>query len=205
MTDNSEIQPLPIAVPVRENLHKLPQAPPEVPFLEFTGQGGEWPPKPWGVTEFKPVHAQEVLNSLTDELEQKVRTAALRDGRVRELLGERFAHINSDLVQTGKGQNRNCAEPLSTRLIFFSHINNVAIEVLMKGSYVQDVSKMEGYQPPEGSDEIVEAICLARSDIRIKDQVQLLSAHAILLPNAVEDIGYGHRRMWVTFTDSADT
>jgi hypothetical protein len=67
------------------------------------------------------------------------------------------------------------------------------------------VRAIAGYQPPEGSDEINEAICLARSDIRIKDQVQLLSGHAILLPNSVEDIGYGHRLMRVTFTDPSDT
>jgi hypothetical protein len=154
---------------------------------------------------FRRSDAQELPGSLTEELALTLRNAALNDERVHATLGERFAHINTDLIPARKGQQHDCAEPLATRLIFFSHSNKIAVEVRMRGAYVHEVNESPGFQPPEGSDEIREAICLARADERIKERVQLLSADAILLPGSPEDLGYGCRMIWVTFTDPAET
>jgi hypothetical protein len=64
----------------------------------------------------------------------------------------------------------------------------------------------EGYQPAETEEEILEAICLARSDPCLRDRVQVLGASAILLhgPLGADEAGPAHRTLWVTFFDAQD-
>ncbi len=188
----------------KKELTHLPKATPNLPVVEFTQVDVGWPPKPLRLRQVKPLQGREITSPLTDELEQEVRTAALRTRRVRELLGKRFANIYTDLVRPPKGQSQRSTKPLATRLMFFSYTNNAAVQVLMEGTRVQRVGVVEGYQPPEGADEITDAIALARSDPRLKREVQGLAANSILLPNTGEDVGFGHRIMWVTFTDASD-
>ncbi len=134
----------------------------------------------------------------------RIREAALRDGRVRESLGDRFAFITSDSLNAGKWSKDSGTEAVSSRLIFFSHARNTAVEVTLKGTAVQDVQDKRGYQPKEGQEEIVEAIRLARNEESLRGHVELLDAHAILLPVGAESIGCGHRTLWITFTESGD-
>jgi len=153
--------------------------------------------------EVRAVPVQE-LPGLSDELEELIRTAALQDARVAELLGERYVHLGTEPL-IAKGRPADCAEPTPILVSFFSYTRNVAVEALMAGTRVQTVSAREGYQPPEAEEEIQEAICLAREDSRISDRVQLLRATAILLPSFQEEAGYGHRMLWVTFTEASDS
>ena len=76
----------------------------------------------------------------------------------------------------------------------------------MRGPHIQDVVSREGFQPAETEEEILEAICLARSDPCLRDQVRLLGASAILLhcPPGSDEAGNRHRTLWVTFFDAED-
>jgi hypothetical protein len=200
---------LTVAIPVsdRRLLDSLPKAPPAVIPLEFTVRGEGWPPKVRGAEQVRRLHAQEAAGALTDELGRQLCEIALRDTRVRDTLGDRYVHIHSDAVLSAKGSRADCSGPLQTRLTFYSYDRQTVTEVLMKGPQIQDVLSREGYQPAETEEEIQEAICLARSDPCLRDRVQLLGASAILYqgPAGGDGVGNGHRTLWVTFFDAADT
>lgn len=199
---------LSVAVRVTETgfLDTLPKGPPEVVRLEFTLRGEGWPPKPRGAEQVRRLHAQELPGALTDELDRQLREIALRDARVIDSLGERYVHIHSDAILSEKGSRTDCSGPLQTRLTFYSYDRQTAIEVVMSGPHVQAVASREGYQPAETEEEILEAICLARSDPCLRDRVQLLGASAILLhgPSGADQAGNAHRMLWVAFFDAKD-
>jgi hypothetical protein len=199
---------LSVAVPVTEAilLDTLPKAPPEVTRLEFTLRGEGWPPKPRGAEQVRRLHAQEAPGALTDELDRQLREIALRDDRVLGYLGERHVYVHSDAILPEKEGRPDCSGPLQTRLTYYSYDRQTTIEVLMRGAHVQDVVSREGYQPAETEEEILEAICLARSDPCLRDRVQLLGASAILLhsPPGADEAGNAHRTLWVTFFDAED-
>lgn len=178
----------------------LPEKPPEVHAIEFTGPEAGWPPKPKGQTNVTEVAWQEIPGSLTDSLEAAIRRAALQDTRVPNLLGARFAYISTDEIEPAEKRSRLPSEPLVTRVTFFSHSNNVAVEARLQGLRVDSAKTKEGYQPPEGKDEIEAAIALARRDDRLRDKVPNLSGDAILAFPEREQPGYGHRVLYVTFS-----
>lgn len=206
--DHCADRDLSIAVPAtgKRLLDTLPKGPPAVIPLKFTLRGAGWPPKPHGAEQVRRLHAQEAPDALTDVLARQLSEIALRDARVLDSLGERYVHIQSDAILAGKGERKDCSEPLQTRITFYSYDRQVAVEVLMKGTHVQAVVAREGYQPAETEEEILEAICLARSDPCLRDSVQLLSASAILHhgSSGADEAGYAHRMLWVTFFDSED-
>jgi hypothetical protein len=123
---------------------------------------------------------------------------------VRELLGERFVHLTTDMRRFGKGHRPDAGRPLETRLLFFSHTNNVTVEVLMTGLSPVGAGTRPGTQPPEAPEEVEEAVALARAHPGISDLVQDLGAHALLIPNQDEDPGYGHRLLWVIFFEAGE-
>src|SRR5216684_1541407 len=91
-----------VAVPITEGIEALPQDPPAVHGLAFTGRGQGWPPRPVDQQEVRAVPVQE-LPGLSDELEELIRTAALQDARVAELLGERYVHLGTEpLIAKGR-------------------------------------------------------------------------------------------------------
>jgi hypothetical protein len=203
--DRSDLSQAPeVGVRVCDKLGLLPREVPEVPELEFTGPGEGWPPRPRGQRDVRRLEAQPIPGALTDALEQEIRRSALADGRVRALLGERFVHLTTDMRNWGKGRRPDPSRPLETRALFFSHTNNVAVEVLMTGLSTQGAGTLPGYQPPEAPEEIEQAVALARAHPRISDHVQDLEAGALLLPHQDGDPGYGHRILWVTFFDAAE-
>lgn len=179
---------------------RLPAETPQAPVLEFTGPAEGWPPSPKGATNVTLVPWEEIPGSLTDVLESEIRQAALQDPRVRELLGNRFAYISTDEIEPEKEQKQDASQPLATRVTFFSHANNVAIEVRMSGTTVENVTKREEGQPPEGQDEIKAAIALAQRDQRLRGKLQGLIGSAILASLQAGQPGYGHRVLDVTFT-----
>jgi len=189
-------------LPVEAGTRTFPERPPQDPNIRFNAES--WPPTPEGWAHVRSMHAEALDNSISSDLETLLREAALRDVRVQQALGERFAFITSDAIGIGKGQRNSGTEALSSRLMFFSHARNSAVEVILKGTAVQRVQEKKEYQPKEGHEEIVEAIRLARRDDSLRGHVELLDAHAILQPNRTEDIGCGHRTIWVTFTESGD-
>ena len=190
------------AIPVTEGLDTFPKGPPHLPKHELTGPDEGWPPYPQGWTDVVALQAREISGGLTDEIVQKLRMAALAHGDVLKMLGEHYAYIYTSPVRMEKHSAPDCTMPIGARIVFYSYTHYAALEVLMTGTNVQSVHVLKDYQPPEGNDEIVEAICLARADKRLGDKVALLAASAILLPGSpTEELGYGNRILWVTFTE----
>lgn len=177
----------------------LPEKAPEVAQQEFTDKQEGFPPKVKGRTNVRAEAAQELQTSLTDTLAAQTRAAALQDQRVRDLLGARFAYITVDEIEPEKGQTLNAGGGLITRVTFFSYANNAAVYVRMNGLKVESAIKNEGFQPPEGRDEIKEAIALASRDDNLRGKLQGLRGHAILSYTPEGQAGYGHRVMRVTF------
>ena len=182
-----------------------PQETPKEIVFEFTKRGEGWPPQPRGQQDIQRVSAREIPGSLTPELEREILLSAQEHPKVKEMLGERFAYISTSPLNVSKKGVSDCSTALKSRMTFFSYSQNSAVEVAMVGMAVQEVSLKPGYQPSEGLSEIEEAICLARADSRIKDNVALLSANAILLPIGDENVGGSQRIMWVIFTDPMET
>jgi hypothetical protein len=182
-----------------------PQGPPKIHRLEFTRPQEGWPPRPKGRTNTREVPWREVPGALTDELEARIRLAVQADGRVRELLGDRFAYIGIHEVERDKMVQRDPFPPLVT-LTYFSYANNVAVEVDVQGfQQVRDARNRAGYKPPEGEQEVREAIDLARAEPRLRDRVAGLVGTAILMPRAKDHPDYPNRVLYVTFHKAVGT
>lgn len=179
---------------------QLPETVPEPPAIVFTGAGEEWPPRPRDRTDVTIVPTSGRAGAFTEALEPQLRSAALADSRVRSALGERFSYIVAAEVEPDKTRPR-AGESLPVRLTFYSYSNNVAVEVFMSGQAVETVRRREGYQPPEGPEEMETAIAMARRDERVRGVVQGLNATAILTERQRDQAGYGHRVLHVSFAD----
>jgi len=182
----------------------LPATPPQVTVQEFTGPEQEWPPHPKGWTNIKSVPSTQIPAALTASLEPQIRQAAAQDPRVRSLLGERFTHISTHEAEPSKDEERRATGLPKTRVTFYSYSNNVAVETDMDGMAVTAVRHRESYQPPEGLDEITQAIKLATQDERLAQAVMGLHGHAIVtfLPKAHRH--YGHRVLYVAFSKEGE-
>ena len=174
--------------------------PPKLQKLEFTGPEEGWPPRPKGQTNIKEVVSQEIPGSLTDAMEESLRVTAIQDGRVRKLLGGRFAYIGADEIELDKEKPRQPSDPLLTQLTFFSYTNNTAIEVRMKGTLVESAAVQSEYQPPESGEEVELAVTLAREDDRLRGKLDgLVEVNGILVEPPKGSPGFGHRVIEVFF------
>ena|GEM_PF-3071043 len=174
--------------------------PPKLQKLEFTGPEEGWPPRPKGRTNIKEVVSEEIPGSLTDAMEEGLRVAAIQDGRVRKLLGGRFTFIGADEIEPDKENPRQPSDPLITRLTFFSHTNNTAIDVRMKGTLVESATIQNGYQPLESGEEVGLAVALAREDGRLRGKLDGLGeVNGILVEPPKGSPGFGHRVIEVFF------
>lgn len=178
----------------------LPEKPPEIAVLKFGEAEGGWPPLPIGAQNVTLVPWSKVSVSLTEHLGVQLQQAALADAQVRQLLGERFVFIVADELELGKTGRPQTTEELATRLTYFSHTNNVAVEVRMLGFKVESAKLREGYQPPEGAAEIDLAVQLARQDSRIREKVAGLEAAALVAFPQKDQPGYGNRILYVSFS-----
>ena len=111
----------------------LPEETPAVAELMFGGPEGGWPPLPIGAQNITLISSSEVPVTLTESLGVQHQQTALADTQVRQLLGERFVFIGADELESDKTERPQTVEDLATRLTFFSHANNVAVEVRMLG------------------------------------------------------------------------
>lgn len=175
----------------------LSRKPPKGRPPKFTGPEAFWPPKVKDVTNLRQIPWDSPSGELTESREIQVRQAALRDERVRAALGERYAHMNTMVIDPGKGTEHNC---LTTRVTFFSYTHHRAVLVTMNELRVDGVINKDGYQPPEGVDEIRMAIDIARNDSRLREKVLNLDGEGILAYPRADSPGAGHRVLYVTFT-----
>jgi hypothetical protein len=178
----------------------LPAKIPSPPDIQISGHDQGWPPRPQGRTNVVDVPYSALPAVLTASREAQLRQAATQDTRVRTALGERFSYITANRAEPDK-QNANIpAEALPFRLTFYSYSNNVAVEVLMKQDTVAEVVRREGYQPPEGAEEIKAAVALAQRESRFSEAVKGMYATAIVTAPEKGTPGYGHRVLHVSFS-----
>jgi len=141
----------------------------------------------------------QIPGDLTDSLTAQLRRVATADQRVRGALGTRFAFVTVSPVEVPKDSVRAPSAPRTFRLAFFSHSNNVPVEVLVRELRVQLVVRRRGYDLPEGREEVEAAITLARRDRRLRTAVTGLLGSAILAYPDSGASGFGHRLLHVTF------
>ncbi|MDR4470734.1 MAG: hypothetical protein MRJ68_20955 [Nitrospira sp.] len=195
---------------------KLPDKIPTPHPLEFTGEDiiGHHKPKMAGAgrdTSVRRVPNEGVI--LTDDDVVSLRKSAESDRRVAALLGSRWAFIDADPVPPEGKFSFGCCRDTArrVRLVYYSYSQNVAIEVLMVSTRlthslnVLGVSRLEGYQPPEGQQDVQRGIELAKADPRLSGKVDELQGHGLLMqPDRGlfrNDPGYAHRTIWITFSE----
>lgn len=181
--------------------------------LEFTSDdaAGHIKPKMAGTALDASVkRSQNSSEILTATEIATLRKAAEGDARVAALLGSRWGFIDADrLPPEGKVSFGCCRTTIRfVRLVYYSYSNNVAVEVHMKEASVLSAARLEGYLPPEGPQDVQRGIELARADPRLAGKVQLLEGHGLLMqPDRGffrNDPGYGHRIIWITFSQGQD-
>ncbi|MDF0673025.1 MAG: hypothetical protein P0120_01605 [Nitrospira sp.] len=197
--------------PVRKA--KLPDEPPSTHVLQFTGDDIAGHHKPTMVGTVSDTAVKRSTNAsavLTANEVAALRKAAESDRRVTALLGSRWAFIDADRIPPeGKLSFGCCRHTTSqTRLVYYSYSQNVAVEVHMKETNVLSVSRLEGYQPPEGQQDVQRGIELAKADPRLVGKVEQLQGHGLLMqPDRGffrNDPGYAHRTIWITFSEGRD-
>ncbi len=197
----------------------LPSEPPKAHRLILEPSQTGFPLRP-SQQEVVALTTPETIMTEVEETdaEARIREAAEQHPRVREELGEKFAHFETEVFQditdvcpsaeSGLAQQAPPPAPPSiTRLTYFSYALNSTVVVCMRNEEFVSVGQREGYQPPESEDEIEKAERLAREDPRLSGKLVNLRGHAILIePEAgfffgwFGDPGAGHRVLWVTFS-----
>ncbi len=191
----------------------LPDKPPSPHMLQFIGDdiAGHHKPKMVGaVSDTAMKRSTNVSTVLTTNEVAVLRKAAERDSRVTTLLGSRWAFIDADrMPPEGKLSFGCCRDAVGlARLVYYSYSQNVAVEVRMKGENLFSASRLEGYLLPEGQQDVLRGIELAKADPRLAGKVEQLQGHGLLLqPDRGffrNDPGYAHRTIWITFSQGQD-
>ena len=191
----------------------LPDKIPAPNVFQFTGDDtvGHHKPKMVGAVP-DPSVKRSVSPSvvLTADDVTQLRKAAEGDRRVAALLGKRWTFIDADrMPPEGKVSFGCCREESSmTRLVYYSYSQNVAVDVRLKETAVLSVSRLDGYQPPEGQQDVQRGIELAKADPRLAGKVDQLHGHGLLMqPDRGffrNEPGYAHRTIWITFSKGED-
>jgi len=183
----------------KDNQQEITARPPAAPVLQHTGTGEGWPPTVRGATEVSVVSWKEIPGALTDVLEADLRRVAVADAQVKAALGARYAYIMAGQVEGPKGSAGTSTQALAVRLVYFSHANNAAFEVILKDRIVERVGRIEGEPPPEGQEEIRAAAALAARDDRLRGKLAGLVPQGLLTTVPEKMPGYGHRLLDITF------
>ncbi len=187
----------------------LPAQAPTPHVLEFAADdtGGHAKPKMAGTTAESGLKRSPNQAAVLSEAEVKtLRQTAESNPRVQALLGPRWGFVDADRIPPEGKVSFGCCRGTAalTRLVYYSYSNNVAVEVRTKDTGVVSTARLEGYQPPEGPQDVQRGIELARADARLAGKVQSLEGHGLLMqPDRgffKNDPGYGHRVIWITFS-----
>jgi hypothetical protein len=191
----------------------LPGMVPAPHAFQFTGEDIVGHHKPKMAGSIQDAGAKRATNAsvvLTAEDVTALRKAAESDRLVMALLGTRWAFIDADrLPPAGKVSFGCCLHAAGVvRLVYYSYGQNVAVEVRMKEANVLSAGRLEGYQPPEGRQDVQRGIELARADSRLVGKVEQLQGHGLIMqPNRGlfrNDPGYAHRTIYITFSKGQD-
>lgn len=188
----------------------LPDRVPSPNTLQFTGEdtSGHHKPKMVGASgETAVKRSTNTSVVLTADDVAAFRTVAENDRGVMMQLGSRWAFIDADRIPPeGKIAFGCCRQTTGlVRLVYYSYSQNVAVEVRVKESGVLNVARLDGYQPPEGQQDVQRGIELAKADPRLSGKVDELQGHGLLMqPDRGffrNDPGYAHRTIWITFSE----
>jgi hypothetical protein len=175
------------------------ELPPPGRPLEFTSPQEGWPPRVSGESNVEILPAEPVAVGLTPASAASLGRLAANSPHVRRFLGDRYAFIEADLLEREKGEDRRPLKQRVTSVMFYSYSRNVAVRALVRGGKVLEVSNIEGYQPPESSEEIERAIELARRNAGLGEAVAGLEGRGLLTERAEGQTGAGHRLLYVSF------
>ncbi len=162
--------------------------PPELWFSD-----SDYPPVVQGgrfVTMLPPGRA--VAGSLNeDDGEDRVLDLCMRDARVRQALGERFAFLGVSEV-TFDSARASAAE-------FYSYTHAGVVRARLQDGRVASVQSLPGLMPQLGDEEAQTAVNLAARDPRISKRIENLEAGTMLVVPTGEEPWAGHRVVHVTF------
>ena len=170
-------------------------------YDRFTGNSGTWPPQPKNIENVVSfTDNQPQVSAASMQLAHTTQVAAA-NAAVQSLLGARYTHIGT-VSRSDKGDEGNSTEIVT----YFSHSSNSTIDVQIKDGLVVStaaISPLE-YQPPLTTDEIDDAVAIARSYWAAggHDRVAELEGFGIL---GLKPAGYYDVRVvYVSFHINAD-
>jgi hypothetical protein len=187
----------------------LPAGAPAPHAVDFIASGEEGHVRPLmaGATAAADVQSQPSAMAVTAGDARSLDATARKDPRVSQLLGARAAFISAEAADPDSKVDFGCcragAPGPAIQLTYYSYATNAAVTVTMRNGAVAGLARRDGYQPPEGEEEVAAAIELGRKDDRLAGRVAGLEGRAILMEPERgvlwNDAGYGHRVLWVTF------
>jgi hypothetical protein len=124
---------------------------------------------------------------------------ARENNRVKSLLGARNAFIQTLSATDPKRGN---ADPHHLRLVFYSHTHSRAVEVVVHRGTVRSAQNIRLW-PPEGKEEIAQAIELAKHDPRLAGRVADLQAGGMVAQPTENTAYLNHRVMDIRFYDES--
>ena len=169
----------------------------------FTAIGESWPPQPSNIENVIWL-TPAVTNTNVQGRMPRIEAVAASDPQVNELLGERYVVIGTE------SENKKNAPSNAIRVTYFSHSNNLTLEVSMSNQAVASIDIIEpvDYQPPLTAIEVAEAIALAQADLVEQGftDAAALEGYGILAlkgDNNVSDF-YNTRVVYVSFHAHVD-
>jgi hypothetical protein len=146
-----------------------------------------------------PLEFGTVPFALTSDIEVEYRNSAAKDARVKQQLGARFAYSFVETIDPPKGKE---PDSVHVRLWFFSHDANHGVIVTMKNGVIEAVEKSSKV-PPEGREEVLAAVELARKDPMLSGKLGDLEGGAMLAqPATGKEPWIGNRVLDVRFYDA---
>lgn len=185
----------------------LPLPPGHVHRLEFNDPSDGVRRIPTGITALPAGQGTAADGATSTTIASELAAKVVTNSKVRQVLGSRYTLISATVTDLSAKHLSGCCTGMSPkhRLLFYSYTNDVAVGVEMKGDdVITIVQRDRSYLPPEGEEEIQQAIDLARKDSQIPGGLPQLDGHAILMQPGDgllwNEPGYGHRVFWVTFS-----
>jgi hypothetical protein len=146
-----------------------------------------------------PLQFGAVPFAMTQELETEYRNNAARDARAKQQLGDRFAYSFVETIDPPKGKE---PDSVHVRLWFFNHAANHGVVVTMRNGVIEGVEKSSKV-PPEGREEVLAAVELARKDPALAGKLGDLEGGAMLAqPATGKEPWIGNRVLDVRFYDA---
>jgi hypothetical protein len=179
---------------------RIPEIPPDLPELQFSEEGGRWPPQLEGVTDLKILETQPVYFAITPALKARLAEVALQSDAMRRTLGKRFAFMGAELVEAAKiEEGQRPPEQRDAIVTFYSYDRNVAVQALVRDGEILNVEERSGFQPPETEEEVAAATRLALQDSRLKAVSDAYEPRGLITEAGEGERNAGNRLIYISF------